>query len=119
MKELKDAFSLGRAINKMQDKIQAACKAATAAAAAVTATSNVANISITSSATSVDSSTFALTNDNDITASSESLLHYSVSLLLLHRLPQMTKPKLNLISIVRLISLHFHFQILPINHCQF
>jgi hypothetical protein len=71
MTELKDAFLLGGNIINRQSKIRSARKAA-AASATVTATFNVANNSISLSATSADLSTSTLINVNEITASFES-----------------------------------------------
>jgi hypothetical protein len=80
MKDLHDAFLLGMAIRRRQNKINATRKVASAAAAAAAATataaittSNIANTSIISSyATSADSSASTLINRNEITASFES-----------------------------------------------
>ncbi len=77
MKELHNVFLLGMAIHNRKNKINAARKVAAAAAAAATttaaiATSNVANTSISSYATSADSSASTLINHNEITASVES-----------------------------------------------
>jgi hypothetical protein len=78
MQDLHNVFLLGKSIHDRQQKINAACKAAAAAAttaaaaAAAIATSNIANTSISSYATSVDSSASTLINDNKITASFES-----------------------------------------------
>jgi hypothetical protein len=74
MKELHNVFLLGMSIHNRQNMINAARKVITTAAAAATAaaaiaTSNVANTSISSYATSVDSSAFTLINGNKITAS--------------------------------------------------
>ncbi len=73
MKDLHNAFLLGKTFHNKQNKIRAARKvAATAAAAAPTATSNVANTSISSYSTSADSSASTSINANEITASFES-----------------------------------------------
>jgi hypothetical protein len=77
MKDLHNVFLLGMAIHNRKNKINAACKVAAAAAAATTAaaaiaTSKVANTSISSYATSADSSASTLINRNKITASFES-----------------------------------------------
>jgi hypothetical protein len=74
MKELYDPFLLGETILNKQKKIRAARKAvaATAATTTATATSNVANNSISSSATLADSSPSTSINVNEITASFES-----------------------------------------------
>jgi hypothetical protein len=79
MKDLHNVFLLGMAIHNRKNKINAARKvtaaaAATAAAtaAAAIATSNVANTSISSYATSADSSASTLISRNEITASFES-----------------------------------------------
>jgi hypothetical protein len=70
MKDLHDIYLLGMSIRNRQKQINAARKVASAAAAAATAiaTSNVANISISSYATSASTSI----NCNEITASFES-----------------------------------------------
>jgi hypothetical protein len=77
MKDLHNVFLLGMSIHNRQNKINAARKviaaaAATATAIAAIATSNVANTSISSYNTSVDSSAFTSINGNKITASFES-----------------------------------------------
>jgi hypothetical protein len=77
MKNLHNVFLLGMAIHNRNNKINAARKVAAAAAAAATAataiaTSNIANTSISSYATSVDSSASTSINRNKITASFES-----------------------------------------------
>jgi hypothetical protein len=73
MKDLHNAFLLGKTIHSKQNKIQDARKvAATAATATATATSNVANTSISSYSTSADSSASTSINANKITASFES-----------------------------------------------
>jgi hypothetical protein len=79
MKDLHNVYLLGMSIRNRQKKINAARKvaaaaapaAAAAAAAVAIATSNVGNTSISSYATSVDSSAFTLINGNKITASFE------------------------------------------------
>jgi hypothetical protein len=75
MKDLHNVYLLGKTICNRQQKINAARKVAASAAAAATtatiATSNVANTSISSYATSVDSSASTLINGNKITASFE------------------------------------------------
>jgi hypothetical protein len=72
MKDLYDAFLLGKFIINKQSKIQAARKVA--ATTAATATFNVANTSIISYTTSVNSSTSTLNNVNKITASFKSTI---------------------------------------------
>jgi hypothetical protein len=88
MKDLHNVFLLGMSIHNRKNKINAARKVAAAAAAAATtaaaaaataaaaaaaiATSNVANNSLSSYATSVDSSASTSINCNEITASFES-----------------------------------------------
>jgi hypothetical protein len=77
MKDLHNVYLLGKTICNRQQKIHAARKvpaaaAAAAAATATIATSNVANTSISSYTTSVDSSASTSINGNKITASFES-----------------------------------------------
>jgi hypothetical protein len=77
MKDLHNVFLLGMVIHNRKNMINAARKVAAAAAAAATAaaaiaTSNIANTSISSYATSADSSASTLINRNKITASLES-----------------------------------------------
>jgi hypothetical protein len=77
MKDLHNVFVLGMSIRNRQNKINAAHKViatttATATAAAAIATSNVANTSISSYATTADSSASTSINCNKITASFES-----------------------------------------------
>jgi hypothetical protein len=76
MKDLYNVYLLGKTICNRQQKINATRKVAaaapTAAATATIATSNVANTSISSYATSVDSSASTSINGNKITASFES-----------------------------------------------
>jgi hypothetical protein len=75
MKDLHNVYLLGKTICNRQQKINATRKVAAAAAAAAAtttiATSSVANTSISSYATSVDSSASTLINGNKITASFE------------------------------------------------
>jgi hypothetical protein len=78
MKDLRNVFLLIMAIHNRKNKINAARKVAAAAATATTAaaaiaTSNIANTSISSYATSADSSASTLINCNKITASFESI----------------------------------------------
>jgi hypothetical protein len=75
MKDLHNVYLLDMSIRNRQQKINAACKVAAAAAtaAAAIATSNVANISISSYASSAST----LINGNKITASFESTPHPS------------------------------------------
>jgi hypothetical protein len=99
MKNLHNVFLLGMAIHNRKNKNNAARKVAAATAAATTAaaaiaTSNVANTSISSYATSADSSASTFINRNEITASFESTPPHPI-LLLLHLCPPlMTKPEL-------------------------
>jgi hypothetical protein len=77
MKDLHNVFLLGMSICNGQIKINAARKVAAAAATTATAataitTSNIANTSISSYATSTDSSASTSINRNEITASIES-----------------------------------------------
>jgi hypothetical protein len=76
MKYLHNVFLLGMAIHNRKNKINAARKVIAAATTATTATaiatSNVANTSISSYATSADSSASTSINCNEITASFES-----------------------------------------------
>jgi hypothetical protein len=78
MKYFHNVFLLGMAICRKQNKINATCKVAVAAAAATTAiaTSNIVNTSISSYATSVDSFASSSINGNKITASFESTPHH-------------------------------------------
>ncbi len=72
MKDLHDVFLLGNSIHNRQNKINADCKVAAAAAATATAISNIANTSTSSYATLADLYASTSINVNDITASFES-----------------------------------------------
>ncbi len=77
IKDLHNVFLVGMAFHNRKNKINATCKVAAAAAATATtaaaiATSNVANTSISSYATSADSSASTSINRHKITASFES-----------------------------------------------
>jgi hypothetical protein len=72
MKDLRNVYLLGKTICNRQQKVNAGRRVAAAAVATATiATSNVAKTSISSYATSVDSSASTLINGNEITASFE------------------------------------------------